>query len=201
MKKTNVCILATLLLLLSSVTFCQGTVRSSIVRETSGFTVPFQKKSQWCWAASTQFVLNYYGVAIDQEDIVRRTYGYGLDGTGALANVTGTVFDITWNLNRYARDRKGREYLVRSMSGRGQPVAATLIDEITAGHPVLIGYQTTRGGGHTVVVIGVSYADGPDGPVVETVEVFDPRENGGVMVYRARDIMQAIQCYWYIRVV
>lgn len=33
-----------------------------------------QEKDNWCWAASAQMVLNYQGITIDQESIVKRIY-------------------------------------------------------------------------------------------------------------------------------
>jgi len=47
-----------------------------------------QNNSQWCWAASIQMVLNGYGVNINQEQIVARTYG--IDPYGNLPNWPGS---------------------------------------------------------------------------------------------------------------
>ncbi|MGH7602471.1 MAG: C39 family peptidase [Gemmatimonadaceae bacterium] len=34
-----------------------------------------QANSNWCWAASIQMILNYYGISIKQQEIVGRSYG------------------------------------------------------------------------------------------------------------------------------
>lgn len=46
-----------------------------------------QEEDCWCWAACVQMVLNYQGVDVDQEDLVRRAKGYRV-------NEGGTAYDI-----------------------------------------------------------------------------------------------------------
>ena len=51
------------------------TLTVGIPTETFNFVASTQRSTNWCWAASIQMTLNYYGVAITQEEIVARTYG------------------------------------------------------------------------------------------------------------------------------
>ena len=46
-------------------------VKTSYFRE----FVARQEKDCWCWAACVQMVLNYQGINVDQEDVVRRAKG------------------------------------------------------------------------------------------------------------------------------
>jgi hypothetical protein len=41
-----------------------------------------QRANNWCWAACIQMVLNYHGLYITQEDIVRQCYGGLYDAPG-----------------------------------------------------------------------------------------------------------------------
>ncbi|MDZ4839540.1 MAG: C39 family peptidase, partial [Bacteroidota bacterium] len=38
-----------------------------------------QRKSNWCWAACVQMVMNYQGIKIEQEEIVMKTFGSLVD--------------------------------------------------------------------------------------------------------------------------
>src|SRR5690606_14672128 len=38
-----------------------------------------QRMSQWCWAASSQMILNYIGLPVSQEAVITRAYGGYLD--------------------------------------------------------------------------------------------------------------------------
>ena len=58
-------------------------VKTSYFRE----FVARQEKDCWCWAACVQMVLNYQGINVDQEDVVRRAKGLRI-------NEGGTAYDI-----------------------------------------------------------------------------------------------------------
>lgn len=168
------------------------------------FYAAAQNNSQWCWAASIQMVLNYYGVNIQQEQIVARTYGR--DPYGRLPNWTGSFGVITANLNNWNVDNRGRNYGVRASVNRGAPTPTILIRELSQGRPVIVGYRSGPNSGHAVVITAVSYTSSPRGPVIQSVVVRDPwpsarnRRNNGRVEYRGAEFAAKMQAYWYIRV-
>ncbi|MBN2730353.1 MAG: C39 family peptidase [Bacteroidales bacterium] len=163
----------------------------------------YQKNSQWCWAASIKMVLNYYGVSISQEQIVSRTYG--TDNFGSLPDWPGSMQAVHANLNNWGIDNFGQKYSVSASFGMGAPTPAYLINELSNGHPVIIGYNTGNGG-HAVVVTAVSYINTYNGPMIQTIVVRDPwpsAENlasNGRVEYPGSYLASKIQAYWYIRV-
>ena len=162
-----------------------------------------QTNSQWCWAASIQMVLNYYGVDIDQPQIVQRTYG--TDDFGNLPNWPGSFQAIHRNLNNWNIDSRGR-YRVVANIGMGAPTPRTLVQELSQGHPVIIGYKTGRNSGHAVVITAVSYSQTPQGPIIHSIVVRDPwpsrrnQSNYGRVEYPGAVLANNIQAYWYVRV-
>src|SRR3954447_6057975 len=85
---------------------------AGILREVFDFTAASQRENEWCWAASIQMVLNYYNVAITQEEIAARTYG--LDASGRIVNRGAGLDVITANLNNWNIDHNGRRYIVQA---------------------------------------------------------------------------------------
>jgi len=158
-----------------------------------------QRNSQWCWAASIQMVLNYYGVAISQEQIVARTYG--TDPYGHLPNWAGSIEAITKNLNNWNIDNYGTPYIVMASLNWGAPTPAVLVQELSNGRPVIIGYS-----GHAVVVTAVSFVNSYRGPIIQSIVVRDPWPsqknvlNSGRVEHPALNLASHIMSYWYIRV-
>lgn len=161
-----------------------------------------QRNSNWCWAASIQMILNYYGVNITQEQIVEKSYGKS--SNGKLPNWTGSFNIITSNLNNWSADNDGDEYKVAANISYGAPTPAYLIQELAAQRPVLIGYQTSATTGHAVVVTACSYTQGAYGPIIQSIVVRDPWPNPqnttGRVEYPGISLANLIQAHWYIRV-
>ncbi len=162
-----------------------------------------QKKPQWCWAASSQMVLNYYKVAITQSQIVERTYGK--DMYGNLPDWAATLETIHLVLNNLSVDNRGNQYIVNAQFGKGTPEPLFLIDELSQQRPVIIAYQSNTGG-HVVVVTAVSYTESDFGPVIKSFIVRDPKpteENKlahGKVEFDAATLSNRITAYWFIRV-
>jgi ABC-type bacteriocin/lantibiotic exporter with double-glycine peptidase domain len=162
-----------------------------------------QEKPQWCWAASIQMILNYYNIDIDQEQIVKRTYGSSYNGE--LQDRTANIETIHLNLNHIGVDRKGTRYIVNAKVGYGAPTPALLIEELSQKHPVLIGYKANFGG-HVVVITAVSYYETNRGPVIQTIIVrdsnpeFNDRFCNGRVEYEAATLASRIEAYWFVRV-
>lgn len=175
-----------------------------LASERFNYVASSQEQSQWCWAASIQMVLNYYGIAIQQSEIVARTYG--TDYFGNLPNWSGSFEVITANLNYTGQDDSGQAYQVQSVVYYGAPDAQTLIEELSQQHPVIVGYQTGSSTGHAVVVTAVSYTETDSGPAIQSVVVRDPwpsaqnSQTYGRQEYPAPAFMRAVQAHWYVRV-
>lgn len=171
---------------------------------TMDYYVANQRNSQWCWAASIQMVLNGYGVRIQQEQIVARTYG--ADPYGRLPNWPGSFQAIHRNLNNWGIDNSGRRYRVSASIGLGPPTPSILVNELSNGRPVIIGYRSGANSGHAVVVTALSYYDSWNGPIVQSIVVRDPYPNrtnlrtNGRREYPGAVLANNIQAYWYVRV-
>lgn len=163
-----------------------------------------QQMSQWCWAASIQMVFNYYGVALAQEDIVRRSYGS--DPWGNLPDWPGSFQTITANLNNWGFDRLGQRFIVTTRVGLGAPPPIWLAQELAQGHPVILAYSNGNGGGHAVVCTAVNLTPTPNGPIINSIVVRDPWPsqqniaNRGRVEYGGAQLASVIQAYWFVRV-
>ena len=111
--------------------------------------VPYysQVKDQWCWNASCQMVLKYYGKTYSQTTIANWAVGgrnvanfiYGSDSTRKGCNLVLKHFG---NI---------------SSTGLGYAMAqSTLTSEINASRPVFVRWGWDSGGGHLVVLRGIS---------------------------------------------
>lgn len=163
-----------------------------------------QRNSQWCWAASIQMVLNYYGVDISQEQIVARTYGS--DPYGNLPNWSGSFQAITVNLNNWGVDNSGRQYRVMASVNEGAPTPAILLKELSQGRPIIVGYRSGANSGHAVVITAAKFSPSKNGPFIHSVVVRDPWPSTqniqarGRVEYKGNQIASVMQAYWYIRV-
>ncbi len=135
--------------------------------------VSSQRTPVWCWAACIQMVLNYYQIDITQEDVARRTFGR--DWYGNPPAIGGSASVISQNLNNWNVDRRGQNYVVRSSVFRGSPDAGTIIEHLSQGKPIILGYGPNADSGHVVVVTAVSYFyDQFRNPQITSVIVRDP---------------------------
>ena len=84
-----------------------------------------QEKENWCWVACIQMILRYNGIRESQTGIVAHLYGeqYNLTASG---NEITDAFD-GWN-----------NFSVRSFKTK---TAQSFINEISSGHPLIIGYE------------------------------------------------------------
>jgi hypothetical protein len=163
-----------------------------------------QRASQWCWAASIQMVLNFYGVHITQPQIVARTYG--MDPDGPLPDWGGNLPGITANLNNWSIDNLGRRYTVRAEFRWGPPPPSDLYRELQQGRPVLVAYRSGPVSGHAVVITAAGFSSSPSGLIPRSIVVRDPwpseenRARLGRVEYSFDEFAQLIDAYWYIRV-
>lgn len=111
--------------------------------------VAAQRGSNWCWAACVQMVLNYQGVDVSQEKIVRKIYG-------DLKDLPGTADQIVrgangWVTNGHRIVARQDDYMAGAMS---------LVEDLAYKYPVIVGLsmpgQTV---GHAYVMTGITFAD------------------------------------------
>lgn len=120
-------------------------------RDTVDRIATSQEQNMWCWAAAIQMVLNSYGVALSQDQIVSQIYGCAI-------NEPGTDAAITASLNGWAFDCLGKRILVQSRVVTGPPSLDVLMNEVALRHPILV--ISNQGGlavGHAVVITGASH--------------------------------------------
>ncbi len=162
-----------------------------------------QSNSQWCWAASIQMVLNYYGVDINQTEIVERAYG--IDEEGDLPDWGGSKQTIHERLNDTLTDYNGDLYNISATIGLGVPTPSILIEELSKQKPVIVGYNTGMGG-HIVVITAVSYIMTQGGPKIMSIIVRDPMPdaaysmNNGRIEYPGKYFASRMNVYWLIDV-
>ena len=176
-----------------------------------------QRSMQWCWAACIQMVFSRFGLSVQQEAIVRRTYG--TDPQGKLPDKPGDALSVTLNLNNWGIDAAGKKYTVKARYGAGAPPCEAILGELAAGYPVILGFNTGLIG-HAVVCTGASYIlaekTDPNGqartvPVIQNIVVRDPFPRPfppnvvvpgaqGRLEYRADEIAKFILHHWFIRV-
>lgn len=107
-----------------------------------------QEEDCWCWAACVQMVLNYQGVDVDQEDVVRRAKGMRV-------NDGGTAYDIQkaadgWNT--------GRHIIAAKVDNPYYVSAQTFITDLIDKYPVIIGFDMPgQTMGHAFVLTGISF--------------------------------------------
>ncbi len=119
---------------------CVAGINSSILNVVASDR---QRASQWCWAASIEAVLNYYGYNITQEDIVYQTWGN-------IRNMPGTYRDILSALNKTYVDRDGYRFTVRAETYSANPISAS--NDLANDYPLIIGTQ-----GHAMVLTALEY--------------------------------------------
>lgn len=82
-----------------------------------------QEKENWCWAACVQMILRYNEQYVSQSDIAARVFGVIINRTASGKQIE-SAFD-GW-----------REYSVHSYQSKK---SRYFIDEISSGHPLIIG--------------------------------------------------------------
>ena len=138
--------------------------------EAGTFHLPqkYQEKDQWCWAACSQSILEYYGPAVTQTNIA--AYGTGGVNTWNYLWGAGTEGGVY---------RRGIREILENFGGfRGTgtvgAVAQTVVsNEMAARRPLVVNWSWTSGGGHFVVSRGFTegsmYLMDPwNGPTVGT---------------------------------
>jgi hypothetical protein len=112
-----------------------------------------QRANNWCWAACIQMVLNYHGLYITQEDIVRQCYG-------GLYDKPGGYEEFAVGLNRWAYNNRGS---ISKVSFNSYPTNSNEIVNFLSGDwPLIVGINTGGDIGHAYVLTAIYYSIGTD---------------------------------------
>lgn len=125
-----------------------------------------QRQANWCWAACIQMVLNYHGLRVSQEDVVRRVYGAQVDLPAQPAQILAA-------LSGWAPDARGRFSAIHA-----SPYVASgsqIVRDLATRWPLIVGL---RGApiGHAYVLTAVHYRVNPynNEPIFTKVVLRDP---------------------------
>jgi hypothetical protein len=113
------------------------------------FAAAAQEQDMWCWAASVQMLLKYYGIQQSQEQIVARAYGHPF-------NEPGTDEAISASLHGWGIKADHKRFIVQSRVIAGPPTPHVLFRELSSGRPILLTFSPGFAVGHAVVVTAAS---------------------------------------------
>lgn len=107
-----------------------------------------QEEDCWCWAACVQMVLNYQGVAVQQEDLVCRVKGMRV-------NQGGTAYDIQKAANGWMVNGK---QIIAKVENSNALSAQIIINDLVDKYPLIIGLRMPgQSMGHAYVLTGISF--------------------------------------------
>ncbi len=111
----------------------------------------YQEQSQWCWAATCQSALEFYGIAQSQTTIAN----YGTGG----ANVWNYLWGADTHDGVFCRgcDQILSQFAAIQSTGSGAAMSAPALQtEIDALRPVVVNWAWDSGGGHILLAYGMS---------------------------------------------
>lgn len=126
-----------------------------------------QRQQNWCWAACIQMVLNYHGLQIRQEQIVRRIFGY-------LVDMPATPSQIMEAISGWGPTVRGAQLSVKSQYGIYSPI--DLINYLSGKWPLIVGLENPdQQTAHAYVLTAIYYTNGGRNlPVIDKVVLRDP---------------------------
>lgn len=131
------------------------------------FVSAAQLKTEWCWAASVQMVLNWYDIPVTQSDVVQRIYHKNID-------VAASENQIAAALTGTAYDRHGRKLVLRTERDTGIPSPELLVGQLSREHPLLITIHADGKMLHAVVLTSAEYVKTDHGIHVTALTLRDP---------------------------
>ncbi len=122
-----------------------------------------QEKSNWCWAASMQAVLEVYGTNVTQCQEANWLFGH---------NDCCNAGNCNWATSGQQQQDVLDHWGLTSTLIQNTLTWNQLKTEIDAGRPINIGFSWCGGGGHSLNIYGFSEVDGT--PVKHNVGYMDP---------------------------
>ncbi len=166
------------------------------------FAAAAQQQNEWCWAASTQMILGWYGVPTTQPEIVQRVYGSVIDQAASDQVISAA-------LNGWGRAVNGQVVTISSVVYPGPPPPMILINQLSQRHPVLLTFMSGPTSGHAVVITAASYINTQWGPQITSLVIRDPyptpqnTANAGRVEIAGSSLTQlaaAMRGYWLVTV-
>ena len=125
-----------------------------------------QRQQNWCWAATTQMVLNYHGLYVTQEEVVARIFG-------KLVDSPAKPEQILTALSGWAPDTRGRFSQIYASTYLLQ--GSDIVRDLAYKWPLIVGLKQPSQIGHAYVLTAVFYAVGPQNqPIFDKVVLRDP---------------------------
>ena len=147
-------------------TFVAGVTSSQFEFFAAPFHAGRQRQANWCWAASIQMLLNFHGLRVTQEEIVRQVFG-------ALVDQGAQPHEILAALNGWKPNAGGAFSPVQALPYPFDP--RRIIKDLAYRWPLIVGLRNEDGSGHAVVLTAISYhLDSLGNPVFERVIIRDP---------------------------
>lgn len=131
------------------------------------FAVDRQRSQNWCWAASSQMVLNYHGLYVSQEQIVARVFG-------SLVDRPANNQEIMSGLSGWAPNVAGGVSNIYCEFGVSS--ANEITQNLAYKWPLIVGLRNPQGGiGHAYVLTAIYYnIDQFNNTIPEKVVLRDP---------------------------
>ena len=107
-----------------------------------------QLQSRWCWAACIQIIMNYHGLAVHQEELVRYLYGFDWINRGADEE------QMLAALHRWSTSLNEQPVGVLARGGFHTP--ETLIKALAYKWPLIVGLSKKEDH-HAVVITSIEY--------------------------------------------
>lgn len=190
------------LLVSSAAAATEKPVQVGIPTAEFNFVAATQMETEWCWAASVQMVLNWYGVPVQQSQVVKRIYGKPVDHAAS-------EDEIAVALNGTAINRKGQKVYLHAKRKAGEPPTALLIREMSAEHPMLVTIHATKTMLHAVVITSVEFTQSADDVEISAITFRDPNptfhDRRGAAAYRLTGakldkFLRSISSYYLVSV-
>lgn len=113
------------------------------------FTIQPQEQTEWCWAAVTASIANFFAGNSNMKQCA-------LVNNATLRSDCCDEGDSDPCNQPFALDTALRRLSLLQKTQRGQPGFKAVADEIAAGRPLAVRILWSEGGGHAIVVYGVT---------------------------------------------
>lgn len=168
------------------------------------FPTNIQERSNWCWAASIQSILQYYHINKTQTDIVYHTFGTNY--LGELPNWGGTAQNVANNLNNWGVTWNDNVYLVKSNFYNRRPSDDEIIDYLSKKQPLYLSYKSGKTSNHAVVITNCKFIETAAGREIIEITLTDPWlsdenvQNGGIVRYTYENFYPLMNYFWAVYV-
>lgn len=123
-----------------------------------------QSSRNWCWAACVKMVLDFYGVVVEQEDVVARIYH-------RLVDRPANDDQLLEALSGWAVDDRGCGVVIETKNVTDD---GDIIGDLEDFHPLIVGLSRPGSTGHLYVLTQVEFWSDRKGSECVTAFLTDP---------------------------